>query len=170
MYSIRELGLLDQGQDGVFENIVKLAHQTLGAPVALVSVIDDANERQVFKARRADASRGLLGAHLMESWYTPLSHSLCNEVRIRDRSLIVQDMARDPSFRHHPAVTEYGVLAYIGAPIHGPANDPIGAVCAMDNCVRIWSEKDRSNIETLADLCSQQVLLRAALQTIKRIA
>ncbi|EPX84814.1 hypothetical protein Salmuc_01387 [Salipiger mucosus DSM 16094] len=40
----------------------------------------------------------------------------------------------------------------------------------MDNCVRIWSEKDRSNIETLADLCSQQVLLRAALQTIKRIA
>ncbi|WP_156883566.1 GAF domain-containing protein [Salipiger mucosus] len=163
-FTLNDLGLFDRGPDAVFDNIVDLVHQTVLAPIALVSVIDDKNERQVFKA-----SRGLCREH-PEVCSTPLSLSLCNEVRLRSGPLVIPDLSRDPEFRDHPARHEMGVSAYLGAPLKGPADDMIGAVCAIDTTPRIWSERDRKCIEKLADLGSQQVLLRAALQTLKLIA
>ncbi|EPX77952.1 multi-sensor hybrid histidine kinase [Salipiger mucosus DSM 16094] len=136
----------------------------LHASFALVTVIDDDNERQVFKA-----SRGPDGQPLKDL-STPLSFSLCNHVRLRGGTVVIRDLSLDRSFRDHPAQRECGIKAYLGAPLLGPANDPIGAVCAAETHPRVWSDRDKAAIENFAALAAQQVLLRASLQTLKMIA
>lgn len=146
--------LMDSPVEEAFERCTRLVTTALGVPVALVSLVDD--RRQFFKSATG----------LEEPWAsrrgTALSHSLCQHVVTADAPLVVSDARTDPRVSGSGAVTDLAVVAYAGAPVHGPGGLPIGALCAIDHQPRQWTESEVSLLEDLADATSELIAMRAA--------
>jgi len=92
---LRATQLLDSAPEAAFDRLTRLAARLLGAPVALVSLVDD--RRQFFKS--------MFG--LAEPWAsrreTPLTHSFC-QYATRDRTpLVVEDARRHPVLQDNRA-------------------------------------------------------------------
>ncbi|NNU79835.1 GAF domain-containing protein [Halovulum dunhuangense] len=147
-----------------FDALVELARSALGCEMAALSFIDDEGQRQVFKAQAG------LPAQLSDERQTSLALSYCVHARDADSILEITDARRSNQFEMHPALTELGFVAYLGCPVHGPARDPVGVICVISRTPRIWSARDRENIARLARLTSTQILLRAAMSTVKILA
>jgi diguanylate cyclase (GGDEF)-like protein/PAS domain S-box-containing protein len=115
----------------------------LGVPVALVTLVDD--RRQAFP-----------GLHGLTGWAadtrgTPLSHSFCRHVLTTAEPLIVDDARLHELVRGNPAIVELGVVAYAGVPLTDAAGHHLGALCAIDDQPRSWSEQDIAILRRFAE-------------------
>ena len=162
-YTLADLGLFTGDREQVYETTVDLVLASLNVPIALISVIDQNLPRQFFKAHR-----GLPEFYASKN-ETPISLSVCETVKETNDNLVIQDMRLDIMFADHPSISELGVHAYLGSPIHGPVNDPIGALCAIDHVPRTWKQADLDLLTGLALIVSRQILLHASLKTINLI-
>jgi signal transduction histidine kinase len=146
------VGLLDTAPEEVFDRLTRLARRLLGAPVALVSLVDA--DRQFFKSA--------LG--LPEPWAarreTPLSHSFCQHVVATGTPLRVEDARRDPLVCDSLAVPELGVVAYLGMPLATADGQVLGSLCAIDTQPRDWTAEDAAALRDLAALAMSEVSLR----------
>lgn len=158
-FSLEELGLVDAPVEEAFDNLTKLASQLLGAPVSLVSIVQSKRDRQYFKAH--------LG--LPEEWakkrQTPLSHSFCQYVVAQDAPLVVGDATSHPMLCTNKAIEDLNVVAYLGVPVHHPADTPIGALCVIEGKKRQWSEADKTKLSQLGACLDDLIQLRASLKT-----
>lgn len=141
-HRLREIGLLDTDDAGPFDNLTTLASRVLGAPVSLVSIIDEAEDRQYFKSAIG------LGEPWASQRQTPLSHSFCQHVAKTNAPLIVDDARIHETVKSNLAIPDLGVIGYLGVPIHSPDQKPIGALCVIDPKVREWSDDD---LNTMVD-------------------
>jgi diguanylate cyclase (GGDEF)-like protein/PAS domain S-box-containing protein len=146
--------LMDSEPEAGFDRLTRLAADLLGAPVALVSLVDD--RRQFFKSA--------LG--LAEPWAsrreTPLSHSFCQFVA-RDRTeLIVSDAREHPLLRNNLAIPDLGAIAYAGIPLVVDA-ETIGAFCVIDDKPREWTADKVQILKDLAASVVSEIQLRMAL-------
>ena len=143
------VGLLDTAPEEVFDRLTRLARRLLGAPVALVSLVDA--DRQFFKSA--------LG--LPEPWATkretPLSHSFCQHVVATGAPLRVEDAREHPLVCDNLAVPELGVVAYLGMPLATADGQVLGSLCAIDTEPRSWTAEDAA---ALRDLALSEVSLR----------
>ena len=146
--------LLDSPVEESFERYTRTLVRALGVPVALVSLV--AEDRQFFKS----------SVGLDEEWAarrgSPLTHSFCQHVVADDAPLVVSDARQDPRVRDNLAIRDLDVVAYAGAPLHGPDGHPIGALCAIDSQPREWSEDDLQLVRELAAATSDLVAMRVA--------
>jgi diguanylate cyclase (GGDEF)-like protein/PAS domain S-box-containing protein len=147
--------LLDSGPEPAFDRLTRLAAHVLGAPVALVSFVDD--RRQFFKSA--------LG--LAEPWATrretPLSHSFCQHVVAARAPLVVSDAREDPRLRQNLAIRDLDVVAYAGVPIVVDG-EAIGAFCVIDKGPRRWPADHVRLLEDLAASVVSAIELRTALR------
>lgn len=141
-HRLREIGLLDTDDAGPFDNLTTLASRVLGAPVSLVSIIDEAEDRQYFKSAIG------LGEPWASQRQTPLSHSFCQHVAKTNAPLIVDDARIHETVKSNLAIPDLGVIGYLGVPIHSPDQKPIGALCVIEPKVREWSDDD---LNTMVD-------------------
>ncbi len=157
-HGLDDLGLIDAPADAEFDRFTSLASVMLDTPVALVSLIDAARDRQFFKSA--------LG--LPEPWatarQTPLSHSFCKTVKATAQPLVVGDARGDARVCDLPSVRDLDIVAYLGVPIFDPDGAPIGSLCAIDHRVRDWSDRDVETLVQLAACVTDQIRLRAALR------
>ena len=141
--ALQRTGLMGGGADPVLDGIAGAARRALRAPVALVTLVD--HERSV--------SACALG--LPEPWASrgelPLSHSLCRYAVVRQAPLAVEDARRHAQLRSNLAVTELGVVAYLGVPVIVSDGSALGTLCVMDHVPRAWT---REQIDLLADLAA----------------
>lgn len=161
--SLEELGLVDSPRSDAFSSLTRIACSSLGASIALVTIVDDARDRQVF-----------VGQHgLPEPWASqgqiPLSHALCLIVRDTNAPLIVEDARTHPELRTHPACTEFDCAAYLGMPVLDTYGRALGAFCVIDPIARQWSEGEIALVRELAHAATSEILLRAALQSRKTL-
>ncbi len=130
------------------------------APVALLSLVGP--DRQFFKS----------AVGLPEPWAslrgTPLSHSFCRHVVERGAPLVVENAREDPLVRDNPAVEELGVGAYLGEPVRMPSGVVAGSFCVIDSGPRVWSERERRIVATLARAVENLIALRAATEAQRR--
>jgi signal transduction histidine kinase len=146
-------GISPSGTDSRFDKITALASQTLNTPISLLSVIDDAGDRQLLKSSvgmNDDVARPLS---------TPLSHSFCKHVRDSGEPLILADAREHPLHMHNPAIQGFGVVSYIGIPFHGERGEPIGALCCIDQRPREWSDREEQILMQLASIADDQFQL-----------
>ena len=159
--SLSRSGLMDSPAEPEFDRLTMLASELLGAPVALVSLVDD--RRQFFKS--------CIG--LPEPWSTdretPLSHSFCQLAVISEEPLIIDDARNDDRVRHNLAVRDLGVVAYLGAPIHGDDGAVLGSFCVIDVVPRRWSEADVASLTRLCECVETEIQLRARLEENERL-
>lgn len=159
--ALSSLGLIDTPPEAVFDSFTVLASRLLKAPVSLVSLIDAEGDRQYFKSQ--------LG--LPEPWattrQTPLSLSFCKKVVEAGRPLIVCDSRQDERVRGNPLIDMFGISAYMGVPIFGPDDVPIGSFCVIERKSRVWTAEERDTLERLATQISTQIRMRALLQDVE---
>jgi GAF domain-containing protein len=144
-------GLLESGPQPEFERITSLAARVLGVPVCLVSLVDA--DRQVF------AGACGLPEPYDQTRETPLSHSFCQHAVNEGRPLIIRDARRDPRVAKNGAVTDLGVIAYLGFPLAGADDHLFGAFCVIDTRPRDWTEEEIEAVRDFTALVAGQIEL-----------
>jgi signal transduction histidine kinase/DNA-binding response OmpR family regulator len=145
-------GLPDSGAEGVFDRVSRLAARLLGAPVALLSLVDE--RRQFFKSLVG------LDGPAANARQTPLSHSFCQHVVTSGAPLVVVDAPHDALVCENPAVRDLGVKAYLGVPVRDPDGFVLGSFCVIDHHARAWTDDDIATLEDLASLVMTELALR----------
>ena len=158
--ALRSVGVLDTPPEANFDRLTRLAARALGAPVALVSFVDE--HRQYFKS--------CVG--LPEPWAsrreTPLSHSFCKHVVASREPLVVEDAREHPLVRDNLAIEALGVVAYLGVPLVTPEGYALGSLCAIDKAPRAWSADDLEVMTDLAEYVMAEIALRTEAKDVLR--
>jgi CheY-like chemotaxis protein len=139
--ALAESGLLDGQPEASYDALTKLTSRLLGAPTALMSLVD--KNRQFFKSQVG------LAQPWAEERQTRLSHSFCQWVVSGKEQLIVEDAREHPVLRSNLAIKDMGVIAYAGVPLEY-AGQAIGSLCAIDSKPRSWSEEEMATLQDLA--------------------
>ncbi|MFI5890431.1 ATP-binding protein [Actinoplanes sp. NPDC051513] len=159
---LRATGLLDAGRVPSLDRLTGLAARIVGAPTALVSLVDA--DRQRFPS-----ACGLTG-ELDETRETPLSHSYCRYVVEDDAPLVVADARLDERLRENPAIAEYQAIAYAGFPLRSPDGHVLGSFCVFDDKPRDWTEDELATLSDLAAAAEAEIALRLAHGEQQRVA
>lgn len=142
MAELNETGLLDSPPQESFDLLTRLTAKLLGAPVALVTLVD--KDRQFFKSQTG----------LAEPWagarQTRLSHSFCQWVVSGKEEVVVSNANNHPTLKNNLAIKDLRVIAYAGVPICGRSGQAIGSFCVIDSNPRDWSEAELSLLRDLA--------------------
>jgi len=154
---LREYGVLDTLPEPQFDDITFLASYICGAPIALVSLVDEG--RQWFKAK--------LGTELEE---TPRDVAFCAHAILEpDEIFVVPDAHRDPRFATNPLVRdEPHVRFYAGAPLVSPEGMPLGTLCVFDEVPGYLSPAQTRALAALAREVVVHLELRRAVAALTK--
>jgi PAS domain S-box-containing protein len=147
--AVAQSGLMYSDPDPLFDELCLLAAETIGTPIALVTVLDD--QRQFFKAR--------IGLGAPE---TPVEWSFCQHTLASpERVLVVGDALNDERVRHSPLVTgEPHIRAYMGAPVVDREGQVFGTLCVIDHQPRTFTRQQEQRLARLAKLVSALIDLQ----------
>lgn len=146
---LRELLVLDSPPEAMFDRIAQLASDVCGAPIALISLVDD--ERQWFKA-----NVGLPGVA-----QTPRSLAFCAHTILQDDVFEVADATHDSRFADNPLVTdEPRIRFYAGAPLVAEGGAHIGSLCVIDHHARRLDDAQLHMLRSLAALVCDALTMR----------
>jgi diguanylate cyclase len=137
--TLAELRVLDTLPEQVYDDLVQLAAQICGVPIALVSLVDV--QRQWFKAR--------LGLAPNE---THRELAFCSHaIAAGEPVFVVGDAAEDPRFSTNALVTgDPHIRFYAGAPIVMPGGQAMGTVCVIDTVPRALTPAQLGALQALA--------------------
>lgn len=149
LVAMERTGLLDTVPEEPFDRLTWLAAQSLGAPIALITLLTPT--RQWFKSR--------VGLDLPE---TPRSWAFCNHTITQKGVFSVEDLSRDARFADNPAVVgDPGFRFYAGVPVLDGDGFAVGSLCAIDYQPRKLDERGAQTLVAFAALASDEVRLRA---------
>jgi PAS domain S-box-containing protein len=136
--ALRQYAVLDTLPEEALDDLTALAAQICGAPIALISLVDE--HRQWFKAR--------FGWAMAE---TPRNISFCGHA-LHERDLfIVPDATRDKRFAQDPMVTgEPRIRFYAGAPLVNSEGAALGTLCVIDHVPRTLTLEQEQALRVLA--------------------
>ena len=141
-------GVLDTPAEQAFDDLTRLAAQVLGAPIALVSLID--RDRQWFKSRVG-----------VEVCSTPRDMAFCDHAIRHREVMVVEDASRDPRFATNPLVVgEPFIRFYAGAPLLTDEGFALGTLCVIDHQPRVFGPAQRETLALLARQVMAQLTLR----------
>lgn len=121
LIALRRYGVVDTEQEDAFDDLARLAGQICGAPIALISFVEE--ERQWFKAR--------LGLSMSD---TPIRDSICAHVVEARDMLVIPDLRMDLRTCDNALVTgEPHVRFYAGAPLVTQEGHVLGTLCVLDH-------------------------------------
>jgi signal transduction histidine kinase len=147
--ALAKTGLLDSPPEERFDQLTRLASRLLGAPMALLSLVDA--RRSFFKSSAGFPEEARAAGQV------PLSHSICRHVVRTKAPLLVGDARADAMLMDEGAVKDFGVVAYAGVPIVDGGGHALGAFCVIDMAPREWTERDLAIIGTLAACAAAEI-------------
>ena len=147
--TLRELRILDTMPETAYDDITKIAAQVCGAPVALVSLVDE--NRQWFKSS--------VGLAVSE---TPRDIAFCAHAILEpDNIFIVKDTKNDPRFADNPLVaSDPGIQFYAGVSLLIDDHRALGTLCVIDYEPRDLDEPQKAALIALARQVTVQLQLR----------
>lgn len=141
--------ILDTEPEPYFDDIVKLASQICGVPMAAISFLD--GKRQWFKAAT--------GLGVRE---TPIEYSFCaHAVGEQSGYLEINDAREDDRFMDNPLVSgNPNIQAYAGATLRTANGTPLGTICVIDTQPRDFTEEQSEALQILSKQVMTQLLLK----------
>ena len=159
-----ELGLLDPNPMESIDLIIRLCRESVLATTVAFFVFDDDRAGLVIKSIKGDndlrAGEVAASAVQSASW---LVRNEANTVEIDD--LAFHDETLDSIERRL-----LGARGFMGTPVRGPIDETVGVLAAMTSAPQRWNTREKEQLGSFARLLSEQILLRAAFQTIKAMA
>jgi diguanylate cyclase (GGDEF)-like protein len=151
LQALDRYAILDTEAELAYDDIVRLASQICGTPIAVMGLVDA--ERVWLKAQTGgDAPPNC-----------PREISFCSHTILQHEPLVVGDLAADPRFADGPLVTEVGLRFYAGAPLVTNDGFAIGTLCALDDVPHELSVEQREALAALARQVVAQLELRRLL-------
>jgi len=150
--ALRGLDVLDSLPEGAYDDIVTLAAELCGTPIALISLVDE--DRAWYKA-----------AHGLDAKETPRAFAFCSHaIRYPAEPLIVTNAAHDPRFADNPLVTgEPNIRFYAGIPLVTKSDQqPIGTLCVIGKEARELDDGQLQALTVLANHSEKLLHLREA--------
>lgn len=148
--------ILDSDREQVYDDIVRLAAQICGTPIAAISFVDE--ERQWFKAEVG------LGVRETSRDLSFCAHALLTP----EQTMVVPDATADERFAGNALVTgDPGIRFYAGAPMVAADGTALGSLCAIDVKPRVL---EPGQLEALQALSRQVVALLEARSTLRQLA
>ncbi len=147
--AVRRLGILDTAPERAFDDIVAMAADDAGCPMAMLSFVDE--RRQWLKAVVGPAPREV-----------PRAESVCANVIAADAPAVLGDLTKDARFRAHPCLRwDPPVRAYVGVPVRSTSGLVLAVLAAMDVRPRRFSKEVATRLERLAGVVAGMLEMRA---------
>ncbi len=140
---LRELQSLrfdEWGSKASLDDLCAVAARLLHTPIAALSLVD--RDEQLFAGKTG-----------LEADRISRAIAFCPHTIMTPAPLIVEDAASDPRFCQNPLVTECPrIRAYLGIPLETKAGLRVGALCAVDQKARVFTEGDVQTLTKLAGI------------------
>ena len=150
--------VLDTPAEAHFDDLVQVAAQICGKPMALISLVDA--RRQWFKAAKG-----------LDATETPREIAFCAHAIRQDGLFTVEDATLDARFAENPLVTgDPNLRFYSGAPLVTPEGFPVGTLCVLDTKPGQLTPEQRFALEALGRQVVAQLELRKALAEERKAA
>ncbi|MDE2348645.1 MAG: response regulator [Gammaproteobacteria bacterium] len=155
--TLRSYGILETAREPDFDDIVKLAAQICGTPIALISIVDA--HRQWFKAA--------CGMSIEE---TARDIAFCDHAIRQRGTFSVPDATRDPRFAANPLVTDAPhIRFYAGAPLLASDGHALGTLCVIDHEPRRLTDAQDQALSVLSRHVMAQFEVRRQTQERQRV-
>ena len=146
--ALRTYNVLDTPPEPEFDELVKLAAQVCGCPVALITLVDQT--RQWYKARVG-----------LDAEFAPRSgEGLCSHAIMSREVMVVPDLAQDPRFVASPTLKKRGLRFYAAAPLVNREDLVLGTICVLDHEPRTLTDGQLDALRTLSRQVVAQLELR----------
>jgi anti-sigma regulatory factor (Ser/Thr protein kinase) len=154
--ALRRYRILDTDPEGAFDDLTLLASQICGAPIALITLIDE--NRQWIKSR--------VGVTIRE---TARSVAFCAHTIEQREIFVIPDAREDVRFQENPFVrNEPHIRFYAGAPLVTPEGHALGSLCVLDTVARTLTESQTWALDALRRQAQAQLELRRNLGDLER--
>jgi PAS domain S-box-containing protein len=146
--ALQQYQILDTAPEDAFDDLVRLAAQLCGTPIALINLID--RDRQWFKAK--------VGLDLSE---IPREIGLCHLCLQQRDGVVIPDTLADTRVNTNPVVTAHPyVRFYAGVPLLTPQQELLGTLCVIDQVPRELMPDQLTALQALGRQVVNQLELR----------
>ncbi|MBW4613932.1 MAG: GAF domain-containing sensor histidine kinase [Desmonostoc vinosum HA7617-LM4] len=147
--ALSELGLRQPETIPVFEEATQTAAHFLEAPISILGFVDQ--ERHWFKSAVGLSRLGLMN-HLAQSRQLLRRESFCTQVVESFQTFVINDTHKltDPVLVGSKLVQDYGIRAYLGAPLIDASGHCLGALAVMDLVPRNFTTRDLEFLQIIA--------------------
>ncbi len=155
---LQRFGVLDTPAEPVFDDLVRLAAQVCGTPMALICLVD--HERHWFKS-----TLGISAAEITREG------TFCDYAILQKDLFIVPDALRDPRLADCKFVQgSLRLRFYAGAPLCSPAGHVLGTLCVFDRKPRRLAAGQKEGLLALSRQVMAQMELQRTIADLRRAA
>ncbi|MEA5513393.1 GAF domain-containing sensor histidine kinase [Nodularia sp. UHCC 0506] len=153
--ALSELGLRQTETIPVFEEATQIAAHSLEAPISILGFVDQ--ERHWFKSAVGLSRLGLMN-HLAQNRQLLREESFCTQVVETLQIHVIDDTHKLPNYllRTGKLVQDYGIRAYLGAPLIDASGNCLGALAVMDLVPRKFTTRDVEFLQIIARWCMSE--------------
>ncbi|MEJ7912489.1 MAG: GAF domain-containing protein [Chitinophagaceae bacterium] len=152
--------ILDSGDEKEFDELLEVAAQIYGCPIAAIAFVDV--NRLWYKAKIG------LAQNLTE---IPREVAFCAHTILDDQPMIVQDTLLDDRFSDTILSVDGSLIRfYAGAPIISGGGHNLGAVCVVDNEPRDLTSEQAKALSVISRHVSKMLELRLKNKLLKKSA
>ena len=153
--ALSELGLRQSETIPVFEEATQTAAHSLEAPISILGFVDE--ECHWFKSAVGLSRLGLMN-HLAQNRQLLREESFCTQVVETLQVHAINDTHKLPNslLRNGKLVQDYGIRAYLGAPLIDASGNCLGALAVMDLVPRKFTTRDIEFLQIIARWCMSE--------------